>query len=114
MYERFFGGQPASVLIRLIIISIVVGVILTAIGISPFDVVDSVRRLFHRIYNMGFEAVEWIFRYFWLGAIIVFPVWLISRLWSLFASEEGPPAGKSGPSAKSGRNAGAPPPDSDS
>ena len=88
MYERFFGGQPAAVITRLIVISIVVGVILTAIGISPFEIVDSVKRLALRIYNMGFEAVEWVFRYFWLGAIVVFPVWLLSRLWSTFASED--------------------------
>jgi hypothetical protein len=88
MSERFFGGQPAAVITRLIVISIVVGVILTAIGISPFEIVDSVERLALRIYNMGFGAVEWLFRYFWLGAIIVFPVWLVSRLWSMFARED--------------------------
>jgi len=94
MLERFFGGQPAAVVTRLIVISIVVGVILTAIGISPFEIVDSVRRLVQRIYNMGFETVEWVFRYFWLGAIVVFPVWIASRLWSVYASEPESDAGK--------------------
>lgn len=88
MLERFFGGPPAAVITRLIVISIVVGVILTAIGISPFEIVDSVRRLLDRIYNMGFEAIGWVFRYFWLGAIVVFPVWAVSRLWSMFARED--------------------------
>ena len=32
------------------------------------------------IYNMGFDAIEWVFRYFLLGAVVVFPIWLISRL----------------------------------
>ena len=88
MIERFFGGPPAAVITRLIVISIVVGVILTAIGLSPFELVDSVRRLAERIYNMGFGAVEWVFRYFWLGAVIVFPLWALGRLWSLYAGED--------------------------
>ena len=29
---------------------------------------------------MGFAAVEKAFRYFLLGAVIVFPVWLVMRL----------------------------------
>ena len=29
---------------------------------------------------MGFAAVEKAFRYFLLGAVIVFPVWLVTRL----------------------------------
>ena len=30
--------------------------------------------------DMGFEAIEWALRYFLLGAVIVFPIWLISRV----------------------------------
>ena len=33
-----------------------------------------------RIYSMGFGTIEWVFRYFLLGAVIVFPVWLLMRL----------------------------------
>jgi len=88
MLERFFGGPPGAVVFRLIVLSIVVGVVLTALGLSPFDIVDSLRRMVQRIYNMGFEAVEWVFRYFLLGAVIVFPVWLISRVWRTVASPD--------------------------
>jgi len=56
--ERFFGGNPALVLIRLAILSLVVGVILAALGFSPFDLLDSLRRLAARIDDMGFAAVE--------------------------------------------------------
>jgi hypothetical protein len=28
----------------------------------------------------GFDSIEWIVRYFLLGAVIVFPIWLIIRL----------------------------------
>ncbi|MEO8667051.1 MAG: DUF6460 domain-containing protein [Bauldia sp.] len=77
---RFFGGSPAGVLIRLIAISFVVGVVLSALGLSPIDIVEGLRDLVWRIYSLGFDSVEWIVRYFLLGAVIVFPIWLISRL----------------------------------
>jgi hypothetical protein len=78
--ERFFGGNPALVLLRLIILSLVVGVVLAALGFSPFDIIESIRELIARIYDMGFAAVEKALRYFLLGAVIVFPVWFIARL----------------------------------
>jgi len=31
------------------------------------------------VWDMGFEAVRWLWRYFLLGAIIVIPIWLILR-----------------------------------
>jgi hypothetical protein len=78
--ERFFGGNPGLVLIRLVVLSLVVGVLLAALGFSPFDIIDSVRRLIQRIYDMGFDAIERAARYFLLGAVIVFPIWLVARL----------------------------------
>ena len=78
--ERFFGGNPAIVLVRLVILSLIVGIVLAALGFSPFDIVDSLRRLAQRIYDMGFAAIERSARYFLLGAVIVFPVWFIMRL----------------------------------
>jgi hypothetical protein len=78
--ERFFGGNPALILLRLAILSLIVGVVLAALGFSPFEIIDSLRRLVERIYDMGFAAVEKAFRYFLLGAVIVFPVWLVARV----------------------------------
>ena len=78
--EQFFGGNPALVLVRLAILSLIVGVVLAALGFSPFEIIDSLRRLVERIYDMGFAAIEKAFRYFLLGAVIVFPVWLVMRL----------------------------------
>jgi len=78
--EIFFGGNPGLVLIRLVVLSLVVGVLLAALGFSPFDIIDSIRQLIQRIYDMGFAAVEKALRYFLLGAVIVFPIWLVARL----------------------------------
>ena len=77
---RIFGGSPLAVLGRLILVSVLVGVILSALGLNPFDIWHSVERLFRSIWNMGFDAFRWLWGYFLLGAVIVIPVWLIIRL----------------------------------
>ncbi len=76
---KVFGGSPLAVLVRLILVSILVGVVLSALGLDPFDIVHSVERLIRSIWNMGFDAVRWLWRYFLLGAVIVIPIWLIMR-----------------------------------
>ncbi len=76
---KVFGGSPLGVLVRLILVSILVGVVLSALGLDPFDIVHSVERLIRSIWNMGFDAVRWLWRYFLLGAVIVIPIWLIMR-----------------------------------
>jgi hypothetical protein len=77
---RFLGGSPVAVAFRLILLSILVGVVLAAIGFDPLDILQSIRRLFMRIWDLGFDAVNWLWRYFLLGAVIVIPIWLLSRL----------------------------------
>lgn len=77
---RFLGGSPGRVVFQLIAMSFVVGIILSVLGVSPYDILNGLERLAMRIYNMGFDTVEWVFRYFLLGAVIVVPIWLIMRL----------------------------------
>src|SRR6478672_10528635 len=81
--ERFFGGNPGLVVVRLAILSLVVGVLLAALGFSPFDILRSIRELINRIYDLGWTAIEKAGRYFLLGAVIVFPVWFIARLFKM-------------------------------
>src|SRR5438309_1788479 len=77
---RFFGGRPLSVIFRLLLLSILVGVILEVLGLDPLNVIESLRTLAQRVWDMGFEAVRWLARYLVLGAVIVLPIWLIVRL----------------------------------
>jgi hypothetical protein len=80
--SRFLGGTPMSVAVRLILLSILVGVVLSAVGFDPWNIIESVRRLFLSIWNLGFDAINWVWRYFLLGAVIVVPIWLITRIMS--------------------------------
>ena len=77
---RFFGGSPAMALVRLVLLSILVGVILSVLGLDPWNILPSIRAFVLGIWDMGFDAVRWIWRYFLLGAIVVIPIWLIMRL----------------------------------
>ncbi|MBX6327613.1 MAG: hypothetical protein IRY89_03480 [Pseudolabrys sp.] len=78
--SRVFGGSPVAVIGRLILLSILVGVVLSALGLDPFDIMRSLERLIRSVWNMGFDAIRWIWRYFLLGAVIVIPIWIIMRL----------------------------------
>ena len=77
--SRFFGGSPLAVLFRLVLVSVLVGVILSAFGLDPRNIIQSLERLIRSIWNMGWDAVVWLWRYFLLGAVIVIPIWIIMR-----------------------------------
>src|SRR6185437_7823635 len=52
---RIFGGSPLAVLGRLILVSVLVGVILSVLGLDPFDIVHSLERLIRSLWDMGFD-----------------------------------------------------------
>jgi len=78
--NRFFGGPPLAVIGKLVLLSILIGVVLSALGFDPWNIVASIRRLILNIWDMGFDAVRWLWRYFLLGAVLVIPIWLLLRL----------------------------------
>lgn len=78
--SRFLGGTPLMVAFRLVLLSILVGVVLAAIGLDPWNIVQSIRLLLIRVWDLGFDAISGLWRYFLLGAVIVVPIWLIARL----------------------------------
>ncbi len=81
--ERFLGGSPLSVALRLALISIVVGVAMSALGLSPQDLIYRLRAIVQKLYDLGFGSIEWILQYLMLGAVVVIPIWLIARLFSV-------------------------------
>ena len=80
LVNRFFGGPPLSVLARLVLLSILVGVVLSAVGLDPMNIMRSIEKLIREVWDMGFDAVRWLWRYFLLGAVIVVPIWLLTRV----------------------------------
>jgi hypothetical protein len=77
--SRFLGGPPLAVLFRLVLLCVLVGVILSALGFDPTNILASIERMVRTVWEMGFDAVRWAWRYFLLGAVIVVPIWLVVR-----------------------------------
>lgn len=73
-----------SVFLRLLVISLVVGTVLSVIGADPFEfweemwhsIVDAV----HYIFGNGLEAIMTALRYTVVGAAVVVPIWLVATL----------------------------------
>ena len=86
--ERFFGGSPAAIIVKLVIASIMIGVVLSFFGFNPANLSDAIIRLSDWISSLGLDAVKTVFRYLILGAIIVVPLWLLSRIFSGFSSRK--------------------------
>ena len=79
-FTQIFGGNPITVGLRLMIISLIVGVILSALGLTPLTLIDGLFDIIGRIWAMGFDAIDHILGYLLIGAVIVVPVWLIMRV----------------------------------
>jgi hypothetical protein len=79
--NQFLGGNPFGVILRLVILSIFVGIVMSALDISPRNLIYKLQ-LIERISALGFGAVEGAISYFLIGAVIVVPIWFISRLLS--------------------------------
>lgn len=80
--ERFIGGSPLGVLVRLIFISLLVGAVMAFLGLSPQSLYDSALRFLRSITGLGFGAVRDVGQWIIAGALIVVPLWLISRLFA--------------------------------
>ena len=78
--ERIFGGSPLAVLVRLVVLSVVLGIVLSALGVSPLEFLTRLQQMALTLWNMGFDWFGSIGRWFVAGAVIVFPIWLVLRL----------------------------------
>jgi Domain of unknown function (DUF6460) len=78
--DTFLGGSPLGVFIRLVLLSIVVGVVLTALNITPANFFYQIRLLLQRLYDLGFGAFQSVVEYLVVGAMVVVPIWLVIRL----------------------------------
>jgi hypothetical protein len=79
---RFFGGNPTSVLIKLVIISVVVGALLSWVGLSPLNLFRGLEAMIRGLIGTGWDAVRNIGEYALYGAMVVVPIWLIARAMS--------------------------------
>ena len=74
--NRFLGGSPLAVAIRLTILSFIVGLAMVWLDLRPRDVFAWFADGLHALWQMGAESLE----YLALGAAVVVPVFLLVRL----------------------------------
>ncbi|MDW6024044.1 DUF6460 domain-containing protein [Mesorhizobium sp. BAC0120] len=77
---RFLGDTPLRVALKLIVVSFLLGLVMSAFGWTPFDILQQLRNFVLHIWNMGFAAIERFFDYFLLGAVVVVPLFIILRV----------------------------------
>jgi hypothetical protein len=80
--RRLMGGPPGTVILKFVLLSILVGAVLAAAGLSPENLLYWIQLSFRELFGYGFDALHNAFRYFLYGAVIVGPIWLLTRLMS--------------------------------
>lgn len=69
-----------STIIKLAIISFVVGWLLVQFDISPEDIFADFGETVRRVYEAARGAIEWSAGYIVIGAVLVVPLWVVSVL----------------------------------
>ncbi len=77
---RFLGDSPARTFVKLAVLSLVAGVIMSALDFTPVEVWHAAVDFVRWLYNLGFEAFGRIGIYFVYGAMVVVPVFVVLRL----------------------------------
>ncbi|PVE21221.1 integrase [Microvirga sp. KLBC 81] len=79
---RFLGGSPGSVLAKLIFLSLLVGAFMAFLDITPFVLIEGLFNWISSVFDLSLETVKEVGLWIVYGAVIVVPLWLISRLFS--------------------------------
>ena len=80
--DRFLGDTPLRTAVKLLVLSLVAGFVMNAVGWSPRDILDGVVNFFRRIWELGFDAIFSSLEYLIVGAAVVVPAFLIIRMLS--------------------------------
>jgi hypothetical protein len=78
--SRLLGGSPLGVFLRLVFLSFLVGAALAWLDIRPQELLWWAEGLARRVWSLGFEGLREGVGYVAVGAMIVVPLWLVSRL----------------------------------
>lgn len=80
--ERFLGGSPGAVLVRLVFLSLLVGAFMWALGLSPLGLVQGLFDFVRHIFEMAAESLGTVATWLITGAVVVVPLFLLSRLFA--------------------------------
>ncbi|MBP1885845.1 MULTISPECIES: DUF6460 domain-containing protein [Sinorhizobium] len=80
--NKFLGDTPLRVLVKLVVVSILVGFVMTVFDWYPVDIFFGIRNFLLDLWRTGFAALGRVGDYLLLGAAIVIPAFLILRVLS--------------------------------
>ncbi|MFH6781209.1 MULTISPECIES: DUF6460 domain-containing protein [Methylobacterium] len=80
--HRFLGGSPGAVLVRLVFLSLLVGAGMAMLGVTPGLLFAQAYDTIQSLLTLGFETFHDAGRWFVAGAVVVVPLWLLSRVFA--------------------------------
>ncbi len=80
--NKFLGDSPLRVLVKLVVVSILVGFVMTVFDWRPMDLLDGIHDFVVDLWRTGFAALGRVGDYLLLGAAVVIPAFIILRLLS--------------------------------
>ena len=80
--ERLLGDRPGALVVRLVLISLVVGFLMSMLGLNPQSLITGAVDLVRDMLRDSTGVLRSFVGYVAAGAAIVVPVWLVLRLTS--------------------------------
>lgn len=77
---RFLGDSPLRVLVKLVLLSLLVGWVMNWLAITPADLIDRIAVLVRRTWSLGLDGLSEFGGTIVLGATVVVPLFLLGRL----------------------------------
>jgi hypothetical protein len=78
--NRFLGDTPMRTIVKLAILCLVVGFIMSTFGLHPMDILYWIRKTFLDLWHSGFATLGKVGNYILLGAAIVIPLFIVLRI----------------------------------
>jgi Family of unknown function (DUF6460) len=78
--QRFLGGSPLAVLVKLAFLSLLVGTFMSFLGVTPGGLIRQVWWTLQSMFDISLDSLREVGRWIVYGAVIVVPLWFLSRL----------------------------------
>lgn len=78
--NNFLGDSIWRVFLKLLVASLLLGIVLATLGLSPRDIYQRAFQFVQSIWDLGFDAIIRFGDYIMLGAAIVVPIFIVMRL----------------------------------
>ncbi|WP_317993570.1 DUF6460 domain-containing protein [Bartonella gliris] len=79
-FHSFLGGTSKHVFVKLLVLSLLVGIVLKLLGWTSPNLVRTIMEFFKSVWKTGFITFTNFFHMTIMGAIIVVPIFLFLRI----------------------------------